>query len=261
MQRRQLLHRLALGGIATLCPSFAAAQKGGKGGGVGGGGGKGGGGKGGKGKDEKDKNLTEITGTIKGLSPQGVLVESDDNKKYLVAVKADSQIELTGEADSSLLAQGSFVEFEAELDRQGNATSEVAALTLVEPNAVNPPGLFPTSLPTGDKEKSDDSTKPTFLVRGRVMPPRGGQLVVQALGKNISAKVSSDVTLAVRFNSLTHASSGDPISAKVEQVPQPNTGVIRVIGHELTISAAAPIQSPKAKRDSKPAEKSTADES
>ncbi len=260
MQRRQLLHRLALGGIATLCPSFVAAQKGGKGGG-GGGGGKGGGGKGGKGKDEKDKNLTEIAGTIKAISPQGVLVESDDNKKYLIAVNADAQIELTGEADSSLLALGSFVEFEAELDRLGNAASEVAALTFVEPNAVNPSGMFPTSLPTGDKEKSDDSTKPTFLVRGRVMPPRGGQLVVQTLGKNISAKVSSDVTLAVRFNSLTHASSGDTISAKVEQVPQPNTGVIRVIGHKLTISVAVPIQSAKAKRDSKPAEKSTADES
>ncbi|MBL8829287.1 MAG: hypothetical protein JNM18_20050 [Planctomycetaceae bacterium] len=260
MQRRQLMQALALGGIATLWPSFAAAQKGGKGGG-GKGGGKGGGGKGGKGKDDKEKNLTDVSGTIKGILPQGVLIESDDGKKYLASLTTDALIELTGEADTSLFAIGAFIEFEAVLDRQGNVVDEVEAITFVEPNALNPLGVFPTSLPSDAKDNANDAAKSTFLVRGRVQSPRAGQLLVQAGGKNMPVKVSAELALAARFNSLAYASNGDNISARVELVPQPNVGVIRVIGHEFSITTASPIQSPKAKRDTKPAEKPTADKS
>lgn len=231
LDRRSLL--LALFGAALpSLPTAVLAQQ------------KGGGDKKGKGKGKGKNDELPIEGTVRQVSPQGLYVEGEDRARYLIGVADGSQVTLQGDVDASFLTPGAFVEFDVLLDRAGNPTEEVKAVTFVDASPLNPVGLFQASQPTSEGGKVESAL---FLVRGRVTTSRPGQLVVQAGERNVSIKIAEELALTCRLDGWNFASPGDSIRGNVEYVPQPNTGIVHVVARKLTIRTAKPLKPVSAK--------------
>jgi hypothetical protein len=226
MNRRILFALVALGGALLLWPAAATAQKNGKGG-----------------------EELEIEGTIAQVTPQGLVVQLADGTKYLVGAGRSSQVTLQGKATKECMVQGSYLEFEVELDHAWKSTMEVAALTIVSFSNLNPAGLFPQSVLPRDFIR-DENARAMFVVRGKMLAPRNGMLVVHTGQKIISTKLAPTVALSARFDNWALASPGDTVIGTVDLRPQPNTGLTRVTCKKLTIDAAEAISPPA----SKPAE-------
>lgn len=210
------------------------------------GGGKGGQ-KGGKGKE----NLLQISGTVRQVSAQAIVVESDNGARYLIGATPESQITLRGEASEELLKTGATVEFEMDFDRLGNPIGSIDAITFVEISSLNPMGLFPRTV-AGLKNAADENGQTSFLARGKISSLRNGMLVVQTGGRPLLAKLEDDVDYAARFDRWVLAAVGDSVTGAVELLPQPNVGLTNVLASQLTIDAAEPIGPIKPKRaDSK----------
>lgn len=231
LNRRRLFVALLAGALSGL-PSAASAQQ------------KGGGDKKGKGKGKDKDNEVQIQGIVRQIAPQGLYVEGEDRTRYLIGAAEGSQVTLQGDVDASFLAPGAFVEFDVLLDRAGNPTEEVKAVTFIDASPLNPVGLFQTSLPTSESGKTESAL---FLVRGRVTASRAGQLNLQAGERNVNVKVAEDLSLTCRLDGWSFASPGDSIRGNVEYLPQPNTGITHVVGRKLTIRAAKPLKPNAAK--------------
>lgn len=208
-------------------------------------------------KAKEEVHGTPIDGTIRQISPQGVFVETGGGDKFMIALNRDTQVSLHGQVSPEMLASGAFVEFEVELDRAGAPATELKAITLVDYSPINIAGLFPTSVEAGE-DNSASGAHASFLARGRVASHRNGVLIVQTGQKTVIAKVADDVALSARLDSWALAAAGDAISGTVELVPQVNTGVSHVIGKQLSIQAARPIQPLKSRREAPRARTPTA---
>lgn len=226
MNRRFLLALLALGGMGALLPAAAPGQRKANGG---------------KGADE-----LEIEGTIAQVTPQGLVVELADGTKYLVGVGRSSQVTLQGKATKECVVQGAYLEFEVELDHAWKSTMDVAALTVVSFSSLNPAGLFPQSVLPRDFIR-DEQARAMFVVRGKMLAPRNGMLVVHTGQKIISTKLAPTVELSARLDNWAMAMPGDTVTGTVDLRPQPNTGLTHVTCKKLTIDAAEPISPPPSK--------------
>ena len=142
MKRRTLQTLVAVAAFFPFATS-AFAQKG-RGGGGQKNGGKGGKFGGGEGRDHSKDNQLDFAGEVQQITSQGLLVESTDGLKYLIAVAEESRITFGGPASRDFLKPGQLVEFEVELDRAMRPVSEVETMTFVDPSPLNPIGRFPT---------------------------------------------------------------------------------------------------------------------
>lgn len=235
MNRRIIAALLALFGTLVIGLQPAAAQKGGK-------------------RGAPPEEL-EIEGQVKQVTSQGLIVETADGTKYGIGVGRSSQLTLQGEASKAFLAAGTYLEFEAELDHAFKSTHEPKSLTIVNVSTANPAGLFPQTVLPRDFIR-DEKARATFLVRGKMLAPRDGALVVQTGQKIVTTKMAEGYTVAARFDNWALATAGDVVKGTVQLRPQPNTGIVQVTCQKLTIDAAQPIEPLKAKADEPKPERS-----
>ena len=198
-----------------------------------------------RGKDKE--NEIRIDGTIRQVAPQGLVVDGADGNKYLIGATGDSQVTLEGAADAAFLAPGAYLEFEADLDRNGLPNKPIGEVTFIAASNLNPPGLFPFSV-TDENAPSGGTTAAAYLVRGKLVAHRDKKLSVQTGRKIVVAELDEIVALHARFDGWKLAAAGDSIRANVELLPQINTGLTRVVARKATIRAADPIRPTGSKR-------------
>ncbi len=221
-----------------------------------GGGKKGGSNKEGGGAQGKDKaNEVKFSGTIKQITSQGIVVDSDDSKHYLIGFGSNSDVNVEGEASQDFLAPGTSLEFDVDLNREGKPVKEIQGLTVIELSNLNPPGLFPTTIPDAFSLQNASATK-TFMARGRVTSYKEGMLTLQTGSKSIVVKVSKNFSLEVRLSNWRLASVGDTVKGAGDLPPQANAGLMRVVARRLTIRTAKPIEPKGAKRENEKAKSS-----
>lgn len=211
-----------------------------------------------KGKDKE--NLLQISGTVRQVSPQALVVEADDGARYLINAAGDSQVTHKGAAAETMLKSGAVIEFEMDFDRGGNPVRPVDAITFVEISMLNPMGLFRRAVPELGNA-TDEIGRTSYLARGRHSAVRNGTIVLQTGGKVLSAKLGDDVGYSVRFDHWVAAVAGDSMTGTIELLPQPNVGLTRVLADQITIQAAAPIEPPGAKRPMPKSKSSAAEKS
>ena len=224
MNRHFLFPLIAIVGISVFWPGMSTAQNKGKGG----------------------NNEVEIEGTIVQVTPQGLVVDGADGTKYLVVAGRSSQVTLQGKASKEFMVPGSYLEFEVELDHAWKSTMDVDGLTVVSFSNLNPPGLFPKSLLPKDFVR-DENARAMFIVRGKMLTPRNGMLLVQTGQKIVSTKLAERVNLLARFDNWALAAVGDTVTGTVDLRPQPNTGFTQVTCKKLVIDAIEPIEPPNSK--------------
>lgn len=182
-----------------------------------------------------------LKGTVKQVAPgQGLLVESG-GKSYGLGFTNTSKVSMTGTAGSDYLNPGMFVQLEVQLDGQGKPTQEVKKLSIIEPSAINQPGISSAEGPDAKPGAGG-----LFLVRGTVRTNKNGELTVAAGSKPMTVKLSGAMSIPVTTSDWRMAQPGDEVTGDAQALNAPQGAAFTpAIAEAVTIKAVMPFQKKK----------------
>jgi RNase P/RNase MRP subunit p29 len=225
----------------------------------------------------------DAAGTIEGLLPNGIQINSNANQRWVIMIPRQAKIEVTGTATADFLRPGLYVRFTAEVDKHGTVKEKVAQLSIFTPSRETPPGLFSPEAggagvggggfegfgpgPGGGVGKppvgigkplgkipgkaAPAATAKAYTVAGQVTAARNNKLTVNAGTASVKFEVTDDATIDVKMADYSLARKGDKVSVQGRMMKgRPGMGEATSVKIELV----SPLSGGKAK-PSKPAPK------
>lgn len=177
----------------------------------------------------------KVNGKVAQVVPQGLMVKGSDGKEYAVMLDQKSQVSLLGTAGPDFLIAKTFVQLDAELDDKGVPTKEVDKIQIVEPSAINQPGVFSEA---GPDAKPGAAGK--YFIRGTVKSYKEATLILMAGPKPMTFKVSAAAAVPVTNGEWGLAMVGDAVTGDAMSYPVQGT-VTPMYGSKIEIKAVLPI--------------------
>jgi len=220
----------------------------------------------------------DAAGTIEGLLPNGMQINSNANQRWAIVIPRQAKIELTGTATADFLRPGLYVRFTAEVDKHGTAKEKVAQLSIFTPSRETPPGLFspeaggaaaggafdgfgpgvgkppvgigkpPVGIGKAPGKTSGKAapveTAKAYTVAGQITAARNNKLTVNAGTASIKFEVTDDAAIDVKVADYSLARKGDKVSVQGKMMKgRPGMGEAASVKIEL----ASPLSGGKAK--------------
>jgi hypothetical protein len=102
----------------------------------------------------------DLSGTLDRIEGGRVMLTTEAGYTWIVQMKKDLKVELTGKAKPAFLAPGQYIAFLAKLDKKrGNAVEKISRLTIFTPDKRRQPGIMP-DLGFGELEKMSTGKRP-----------------------------------------------------------------------------------------------------
>jgi len=218
----------------------------------------------------------EAGGTIEGLMPNGIQINSNANQRWVIMIPRQAKVEVTGTATADFLRPGLYVRFTAEVDKHGTVKEKVAQLSIFTPSRETPPGLFSPEAggagigggafdgfgagPGGGVGKPPIGigkapgkipgkavpveTAKTYTVAGQITSARNNKLTVNAATAAIKFEVTDDAAIDVKVADYSLARKGDKVSVQGRMV-KGRLGMGEAIS--VKIELASPLSGGKTK--------------
>lgn len=211
-----------------------------------------------------------VEGTIRAVAPGQIQVLTHTNQNWVVAVPPKCEVHARGTGTPALLAVGKFVQFRAEVDRQGTAHTPVAELTVFVPTRPDAVGIWPDdpgnakpregaaqpfglgATPDGPKPNGAEAVAETMPCRvaGRITALAAGKMTVHVGRGLVRAELAEQPVVQVDLPDYSLARPGDKITAR-GQMPPGRLGLAQA--SSLTIELSQPVGTqPAAPRAGKP---------
>ncbi len=164
--------------------------------------------------------VTEFKGTLKGFQRGVVHVLREDGTEVWVQLPDNiSSFQFVATAKPEFLQRGSMVRFSGTFNQAGVSLSPVTKVELFQPisgrlSRRTRERFLPGVYPQGDHGKQQPlPTVALCNIVGAVMGLDGnGGMVVRAGNRPVRVQLAEDVKFEVRYNNLSLAQEGDPVS-------------------------------------------------
>jgi hypothetical protein len=186
----------------------------------------------------------DLKGTVEATAQGVIHIQCDGQEIYLKIDPRTTKIECKGTAEASYLEPGLLVRFRGDFDKKGIAKEDIKELSIVSPSEKNEPGVTSDDIADEDDKRKSKKDGGVMLIVGTIKQFKDGQLVVQAGGRAVRAKLAKDADLTVDVDDYTMAEAGDKIQFK-GRMPQPTLQPMntpsQAIADEITITFAEPL--------------------
>ncbi|MCA9138283.1 MAG: hypothetical protein KDB00_16035 [Planctomycetales bacterium] len=204
--------------------------------------------------------ITNFKGKLKGMQRGIILVEKEDGTEAMVAPPENvSSFQFVAKATPAFLQRGMLIRMDANFGPGGVPLSPVTKVTLFQP--VDPrgvqgkakeqftPGVY-SDAKAGDRRNQPMVGKLSIVGQLIGLSP-SGILAVQAGKVPVQVPVNAETELEVRYNNLTLAQEGDPVTVAGFYQP-PNENEVRADRITITTDRVyGEYQPPKNDRRSK----------
>lgn len=201
---------------------------------------------------------TDLSGNIKGMQGSLVQVGASDGANWLVQVDARPQdVVFQGSADPAFVKPGMLVEFKAKVNKRGQASEPVQALTIftvregrgvgVQTDGGAAGGELFSSKPEeadkkGPKGKEDDTV---YHIAGQITKVgRLGDMTINCAGTTIKADLAKDAKVAVDVNHLQFAQVGDKVDLRA-RYPMGQKAAGQGLATQITVTGMKTLGEPK----------------
>jgi hypothetical protein len=204
---------------------------------------------------QREREPGRWTGKLKGVGPGGVLqVQGDKGEQWLVAVEARPQdISYQGSSTQAFLRPGMLVQFNASLDKKGEAQEPISELKVVsqrmgiqlglQAGGSAGAGLFNSADDEGKKKKKV-RTDASYQVTGTLRSIKDGKIYVAA-GTTVKAELTNNCQVSIDVADVSLAREGDTVEiGGWRYANQAN----QLYARNLTITADKPLGSDEKKR-------------
>lgn len=183
----------------------------------------------------------KISGTVDQVVAAGIVVKGTDGKMQAIQFPPSAKVSLSGTASPDILKPGMMVSFTVTLDEKAKPVGEATKLQIIEPSAINIPGI---SSEKGPDAKPDEPGP--YFVRGNVRSYRDGSLTVAAGPKSLVVALSATASIPVTISAWQLASPGDTITGDAGALAVPaNAPFTPCIAERIEIKAIQPITGKK----------------
>ena len=205
---------------------------------------------------------TDFTGNIKGMS-SGLVQITAGMENWVVQVDARPQDVLyQGSADPAFVKVGMMVEFNAKINKRGQAADPVQTMTIFTvregrgvglqaegaAGAGGGGGLFSSKPMADDTEKKGPKGKEedaVYRVAGQVTKvSRLGEMTINCAGTTVKADLAKDAKITVDVNHLDFAQVGDKVEVKAKY-PMGQKAAMQALATQITVSSVALLGEPK----------------
>ena len=114
----------------------------------------------------------KATGTIEEIiSDQALRIKVSDSESWLVELKPEAKVVVTGTAEPAFLRSGLHVRFDGAIDEKRNLQADIDELEIFTPQGKNGLGLFADSSPTAKPIAKAGAGK--YEIRAQSRQPQG----------------------------------------------------------------------------------------
>jgi len=210
----------------------------------------------------------KASGTIEEVSDQMLRIKVSDSEIWLVEVKPETKIEVTGTAEPGFLRSGLHVRFEGEIDKKGNLQADIDELEIFTPQGKNGLGLFSDSSLTAKPIAKAPPGK--YQIRAKVVSLKEHEITLAAGSKKLFGKIGAEATVKIASEDFGYVQEGDAVkidgwcnpankaaAGKPGQASADDVAITLakplVAAKKPARAAAKPAKSPKAAREAKEA--------
>lgn len=184
----------------------------------------------------------QFSGTIDQIVPQGIVVDAN-GQKWNVAAPKNCQVQISGTGDASLLKQGMFVRFSADVDKKSGKTSAPVA----EIEVTSPQSAVAAGARTALKTTSPAATAGPSSVVGTIKSVSAKDITVEGPNGSVKADLSPSTNVKIESSDPHLAQVGDKVEVQGTLVKQPNYVMARSIHITLGSGDKAPAGKPNEK--------------
>ncbi|HEX4145594.1 MAG TPA: hypothetical protein VHY91_18960 [Pirellulales bacterium] len=189
----------------------------------------------------------KASGTIEEMtSEQELRLKVSDSEIWLVEIKPETKVEVTGTAESAFLRPGLHVRFDGEIDKKGNLQADIGELEIFTPQGKNGLGLFADNSPTAKPIAKAAPGK--YQIRAKVVSLKDHDITLAAGSKKLFGKVAEELTVKVASEDFTYVRDGDTVTIDGWYLP-PNKAAAgkpgQSVAEGLTITLAKPLVATK----------------
>jgi hypothetical protein len=189
----------------------------------------------------------KASGTIDEMvSEQGLRLKVSDSEIWLVEIKPETKLEVTGTAEPAFLRTGLHVRFDGEIDEKRNLQADIDELEIFTPQGKNGLGLFSDNSPTAKPIAKAAAGK--YQIRAKVVSLKDHDITLAAGSKKLFGKIGNEATVKFASEDLTYVHDGDGVSVTgwynpVNKAAAGKPG--QAVAEELTITLAKPLVATK----------------
>jgi hypothetical protein len=210
----------------------------------------------------------EDTGTLEGVQGGFIKIRDSKNDSWVLETSEGTKITVTGEADRDFLHSPALhVQFTGQIDKKGVLQKAIEAIEIFSAEGKSSLGLFVPAEGDAPPKPVRSAASGTFLIRGRLVSYKNGQVVVSAGSRKITGNVSDEAEVKLNVDDPGLGQAGDAVKVKawyydksrpVAALNQPGSA----LAEEITITLAKPLaysgRKPRANdKASKPTAKSS----
>jgi hypothetical protein len=196
----------------------------------------------------------DFTGTLKGMQGSLLQVAVSDTETWLLQVEARPQdILYQGTAEAAFVVPGMLVEFNAKVNKRGQAAEPVTSLTIFTVREGRGVGLMPEGGARGEAELFSESKEekkapprkgpqedPTYQIGGQITKISRGELSVNCAGTVIRADLDKQAKVAIDVNHLNYAQVGDKVEIYA-RFPKGQRAANQGLATRVTVIGAKPL--------------------
>ena len=185
--------------------------------------------------------IASFKGTLKGFNRGVLMVTREDGTEAMVQPPADiSSFVFTASAKPQFLQRGMMVRFQGSFAPNGNPTAPITKVEIFQPvnlqalkghtRPLFTPGVHPV-----DRHAPKQPTKVAkYNIVGSLMGiNNAGVIMVQAGKVPVNAQLDVTATFQVKYNNLSLAKEGDPVSVEGFYTPPDDT---KIRGDRITVT-------------------------
>jgi hypothetical protein len=189
----------------------------------------------------------KASGTIDEMvSEQGLRLKVSDSEIWLVEIKPETKVDVTGTAEAAFLRSGLHVRFDGEIDKKGNLQSDIAEIEVFTPQGKNGLGLFADSSLTAKPIGKPAPGK--YQIRAKVVSLKDHEITLAAGSKKLFGKIAEEVTVKVASDDFNYVRDGDAVKIDGWYVTANKAAAGKpgqAVADELTITLAKPLVATK----------------
>jgi hypothetical protein len=189
----------------------------------------------------------EDTGLLEGVQHHFIQIRDSKNDAWVLETNDGTKITVTGEADRECLHSPSLhVQFTGQIDKKGVLQKEVEEIEIFSAEGKASLGLFVPAEGDAPAKSVRGATAGSFLIKGRLVNYKDGQIIVMAGNRKITGRVSDAVAVKLNVDDPSLGQAGDTVKVKAwyydksRPVPALNKPGA-AIAEEVTITLAKPL--------------------
>ncbi|MBN1588859.1 MAG: hypothetical protein JW888_05035 [Pirellulales bacterium] len=161
-----------------------------------------------------------LEGAIGAIRADKIRVVTPAGQNWMVHLSKKTSVMLTGKADPTVLRQGMFVKFQAQVTGPRKAVSPIERIQVFTPTSQDVPGAFPHQGfgPADDAQaagtgKSTDPGEgsPTYDVVGRITGAQKGRVIVSFGTGSLEIELAQGAQVELALADISFARPGDQI--------------------------------------------------